>query len=71
MNEYLLLAMASLLCTMGTASGPKEEALEDYVKDPAPSNKCFQKFEGYLESVGYRYVGWEKILNIRLMQKLG
>ena len=54
MNEYLLLALASLLFTMGMASEPNEETLEDYVKDPVPSNKCFQKFEGYLESVGYR-----------------
>ena len=57
MNEYLLLALASLLFTMGMASEPNEQTLEDYVKEPVPSNKCFQKFEGYLESVGYRYVG--------------
>ena len=50
MKAILIFSVVSVCLTMAYAT----ETLEDFVRDEQPRDRCFQKFENFLASLGYR-----------------
>ena len=53
----ILTLLFALIVAIPHVTTDTHEALEDYIKDPRPANKCASRFLQLLESLGYR---WDK-----------